>query len=174
MQPEQKAQSSSGAPTAFFGPFNSAVDYMIDAAQRSVLFWDVMRQRGNQYREHLAETAPHVLEYEVELVARWPHARAAGQLHPGAGSSRREASKSIRNAGRSSSSIRAPATAPASAASRRTAKSASRSRPAIPAISSAFCRTRCRARPSRISRAPRRYSSKRSSRCILKPTASHA
>jgi hypothetical protein len=25
------------------------------------LFWDVMRQRGNQYREHLAETVPHVL-----------------------------------------------------------------------------------------------------------------
>jgi Protein of unknown function (DUF3141) len=30
------------------------------------LVWDVMRQRGNQYREHLA--APHVLEYEVELL----------------------------------------------------------------------------------------------------------
>ena len=43
-------------------------EYMVDAAQRSVLFWDVMRQRGNQYREHLAETAPHVLDYEVELV----------------------------------------------------------------------------------------------------------
>ncbi|HVO93775.1 MAG TPA: DUF3141 domain-containing protein [Terriglobales bacterium] len=41
---------------------------MIDAAQRSVLFWDVMRQRGNQYREHLAQTAPHVLDYQVELV----------------------------------------------------------------------------------------------------------
>ena len=41
---------------------------MVDAAQRSVLFWDVMRQRGNQYREHLAETAPHVLDFEVELV----------------------------------------------------------------------------------------------------------
>src|SRR3954471_19407270 len=27
-----------------------------------------MRQRGNQYREHLGETAPHVLNYEVELV----------------------------------------------------------------------------------------------------------
>jgi pimeloyl-ACP methyl ester carboxylesterase len=27
-----------------------------------------MRRRGNQYREHLAETAPHVLNYEVELV----------------------------------------------------------------------------------------------------------
>ena len=68
MQPEQKAQSSSGAPAAFFGPFNPAVDYMIDAAQRSVLFFDVMRQRGNQYREHLTETAPHVLDYKVELV----------------------------------------------------------------------------------------------------------
>jgi pimeloyl-ACP methyl ester carboxylesterase len=41
---------------------------MVDAAQRNVLFWDVMRQRGNQYREHLAETAPHVLDYGVELV----------------------------------------------------------------------------------------------------------
>ena len=45
-----------------------AIEYMTDAAQRTVLFWDVMRQRGNQYREHLAETAPHVLDYSVELV----------------------------------------------------------------------------------------------------------
>jgi pimeloyl-ACP methyl ester carboxylesterase len=47
---------------------NPAFDYMIDAAQRTILFWDVMRQRSNAYREHLAETAPHVLDYEVELV----------------------------------------------------------------------------------------------------------
>jgi pimeloyl-ACP methyl ester carboxylesterase len=33
-----------------------------------VLFLDVLRQRGNQYRERLTETVPHVLEYEVELV----------------------------------------------------------------------------------------------------------
>jgi pimeloyl-ACP methyl ester carboxylesterase len=45
-----------------------AFEYAVDAAQRSILFWDVMRQRGNQYREHLAETAPHVLDYKVELV----------------------------------------------------------------------------------------------------------
>jgi hypothetical protein len=44
------------------------MEYMVDAAQRTVLFWDVMRQRGNQYREHLAQTAPHVLEYEIELI----------------------------------------------------------------------------------------------------------
>ena len=51
-----------------FGPFAPAMEYAIDAFQRSVLFWDVMRQRGNQYREHMAETVPHVLDYKAELV----------------------------------------------------------------------------------------------------------
>src|SRR3974390_2191928 len=46
----------------------SAVEYMIDAGQRSVLFFDVMRQRGDQYREHIAQTAPNVLQYAVELI----------------------------------------------------------------------------------------------------------
>jgi len=46
----------------------SAVEYMMDAGQRSVLFLDVMRQRGDQYREHIAETAPNVLNYAVELI----------------------------------------------------------------------------------------------------------
>ena len=48
--------------------FASAIDYMLDAGQRSILFWDVMRQRGNQYHEHQTKVAPHVLNYEVELV----------------------------------------------------------------------------------------------------------
>jgi Protein of unknown function (DUF3141) len=69
MSSDRKHQPSNGASTSLFGAFAPAVDYMIDAAQRGVLFWDVMRQRGNQYREHLAETAPHVLDYEVELIA---------------------------------------------------------------------------------------------------------
>jgi pimeloyl-ACP methyl ester carboxylesterase len=51
-----------------FGVFAPAMEYVVDAAQRSVLFWDVMRQRGNQYREHQRETAPHVLDYAAELV----------------------------------------------------------------------------------------------------------
>ncbi len=54
--------------TTAFGIFAPAMDYAIDAFQRSVLFWDVMRQRGNQYREHMAETAPNVLDYKAELV----------------------------------------------------------------------------------------------------------
>src|SRR6201991_1050545 len=46
----------------------SAVEYMVDAGQRSMLFLDVMRQRGDQYREHVAQTAPHVLKYSAELI----------------------------------------------------------------------------------------------------------
>jgi hypothetical protein len=50
------------------GLFASAFEYLVDTGQRSVLFFDVMRQRGVQYREHLAETAPHVLDYAVEVI----------------------------------------------------------------------------------------------------------
>jgi len=63
-----QGRSSDAVYTGAFGLWGAAVEYMIDATQRSVLFWDVMRQRGNQYREHLAETAPHVLHYGAELV----------------------------------------------------------------------------------------------------------
>ncbi len=50
------------------GMFGSTVEYLVDAGQRSILFWDVLRQRGNQYHEHLAKDAPHVLDYDAELV----------------------------------------------------------------------------------------------------------
>lgn len=48
--------------------FNDVAAYLNDAAQRSILFLDVMRQRGNAYREHAAETAPHVLDFQCELM----------------------------------------------------------------------------------------------------------
>jgi hypothetical protein len=48
--------------------FAQAADYLTDAAQRSVLFLDVLRRRSEQYRAHMAETAPHVLDYAAELV----------------------------------------------------------------------------------------------------------
>src|SRR5437868_3081786 len=50
------------------GPAGWLAAYCIDAAQRTVLFWDTLRQRGDQYREHQARAAPHVLNYDVELV----------------------------------------------------------------------------------------------------------
>jgi Protein of unknown function (DUF3141) len=64
--PSTQTQSSSiAAFTPPLGIFAPAMDYLIDAAQRSVLFWDVMRRRGNQYRQHLAERAPNVLDYDA-------------------------------------------------------------------------------------------------------------
>ncbi|MFD1328015.1 DUF3141 domain-containing protein [Mycoplana ramosa] len=54
--------------TSQFGPWGAAFDYAVDAAQRSILFWDVMRQRGNRYHAHAAKTAPHVLSYTPEIL----------------------------------------------------------------------------------------------------------
>jgi Protein of unknown function (DUF3141) len=53
---------------AWFRGFSSFADYVLDAGQRSILFLDVLRRRGNQYRDHLAETVPNVLNYEAELI----------------------------------------------------------------------------------------------------------
>ncbi|WP_065755660.1 DUF3141 domain-containing protein [Bradyrhizobium paxllaeri] len=53
---------------AMSGLVANAVEYMVDAGQRSVLFLDIMRQRGDQYRDHVAQTAPHVLSYAAELI----------------------------------------------------------------------------------------------------------
>jgi hypothetical protein len=66
--PSPPVKTNGGATVSPFGLLGPAFDYAVDAAQRGILFLDVMRQRGNQYREHLAETAPHVLDYKVELV----------------------------------------------------------------------------------------------------------
>ncbi|MFP5213200.1 MAG: DUF3141 domain-containing protein [Acidobacteriota bacterium] len=53
------------SPLSFY---KNLSEYMVDAAQRTVLFWDVMRQRGNQYLEHQAETVPNVLQFDHELI----------------------------------------------------------------------------------------------------------
>jgi hypothetical protein len=66
---DSSAPGSTSASPHPAGLFAAYAEYLVDAAQRSALFWDVLRERGNQYRAHLAETVPHVLEYDVELVA---------------------------------------------------------------------------------------------------------
>jgi pimeloyl-ACP methyl ester carboxylesterase len=51
------------------GSAQDAWTYWRDACQRAVLFWDVMRQRGNNYVANNAKTAPNVLKFECTLVA---------------------------------------------------------------------------------------------------------
>ncbi|HEY9346791.1 MAG TPA: DUF3141 domain-containing protein [Inquilinus sp.] len=62
------ADQSAALSAAWAEPWASAVEYWVDAAQRSVLFWDVMRQRGNQYLAHAADPTPHVLSYQFEVI----------------------------------------------------------------------------------------------------------
>jgi len=48
--------------------FSAACDYMLDSAQRSVLFWDTLYQRGNQFVEREADGLPSVLRFEYDLI----------------------------------------------------------------------------------------------------------
>ncbi len=47
---------------------NQLTEYLVDAGQRTILFWDALCQRGNQYLEHMAREVPHVLDYDFELI----------------------------------------------------------------------------------------------------------
>src|SRR5947209_19672267 len=68
MPPRSKPESPDTKAGSPANPFAPALEYFVDAAQRTILFWDVMRQRGNQFKAHREETVPHVLEYAAELV----------------------------------------------------------------------------------------------------------
>ncbi len=48
--------------------FQQAFDYWVDAWQRSVLFLDVLRQRGNNHFEVSAKQAPNVLNFDFEVI----------------------------------------------------------------------------------------------------------
>ena len=45
-----------------------AFEYWVDATQRTLLFWDVMRQRSKTYYEQRAKAVPHVLSFDAEPV----------------------------------------------------------------------------------------------------------
>src|SRR5258706_13244070 len=42
--------------------------YWIDVAERSVLFWDTLRQRGDNYLEHVQQGQPPGLHFKYETV----------------------------------------------------------------------------------------------------------
>ncbi|MDE1145531.1 MAG: DUF3141 domain-containing protein [Azospirillaceae bacterium] len=51
-----------------FRMWQDGMGYAIDAWQRGALVLDVLRQRGAQYHEHMAQTAPTVLSFDSETV----------------------------------------------------------------------------------------------------------
>ncbi|MFZ4538014.1 DUF3141 domain-containing protein [Propionivibrio sp.] len=59
------ATGSLSNPLQAWGPLG---EYMTDALQRTVLFWDVLRLRSDQYYAQKAKAVPHVLSFDAELV----------------------------------------------------------------------------------------------------------
>jgi pimeloyl-ACP methyl ester carboxylesterase len=65
----QVAEKLANLPSPWPTPgMNDLVDYWFDAWQRSILLLDVLRQRGNNSREHNARKVPNVLSFDAELV----------------------------------------------------------------------------------------------------------
>ena len=63
-----KTTPANTGKTADLQPWGPVGEYMTDAIQRTVLFWDVMRQRSDQYYKEKAREVPHVLRFDSELV----------------------------------------------------------------------------------------------------------
>ena len=64
----EQTEKSGVSQWPFFDAANAAVEYWVDAWQRSILLLDVLRQRGNNYVEHNSRTVPHVLSFGAELI----------------------------------------------------------------------------------------------------------
>lgn len=61
-------EKGAGHKRAVSNPMFPVWEYLIDAGQRTCLFLDTLRKRGNQYLEQIAKTAPNVLEFDFEIV----------------------------------------------------------------------------------------------------------
>jgi pimeloyl-ACP methyl ester carboxylesterase/tellurite resistance protein len=66
--PKAGAAPGPAEERARVGWMQEALDYWLDAAQRQILFWDVLRQRGNQTLEHYRAGKPPVLIFDHELI----------------------------------------------------------------------------------------------------------
>mgnify|MGYP006286471109 CR=1 FL=1 len=58
----------SSAPSLVPAPIRDGWEYGVDAMQRTLLFWEVLRRRGQQYLDHNEAENPPVLEFEYEKV----------------------------------------------------------------------------------------------------------
>src|SRR5512147_2813162 len=65
--------SGAGAPMNPQQWWRDWATYWIDAGQRSALFWDTMRERGNQWIAHEEAGKPPLLHYRWEVIADARH-----------------------------------------------------------------------------------------------------
>ncbi|MDD3249821.1 MAG: DUF3141 domain-containing protein [Smithellaceae bacterium] len=48
-------------------------DYLVDSAQRSIIFTDILRKRGNNYIRHIRDGQPPVLTFNYEMILNAKH-----------------------------------------------------------------------------------------------------
>jgi pimeloyl-ACP methyl ester carboxylesterase len=56
-------------PTTPFDFWRDASNYWLDFTQRSILYWDTLRQRGNNWIEHEKAGKPPLLDFDWEMIA---------------------------------------------------------------------------------------------------------
>ena len=64
----KSTKAQHGMHTPLLNWWGPSGEYMVDTMQRTILFWDLMRQRSEQYYAQKAKAVPHVLNFEAELV----------------------------------------------------------------------------------------------------------
>jgi pimeloyl-ACP methyl ester carboxylesterase len=65
---QQHLASSAATPPTPWALWNGSAKYAVDFAQRSLIFWDTLRQRGNIFIEHEHQGLPPVLHFGHETV----------------------------------------------------------------------------------------------------------
>jgi len=65
---QARVASATASPPSPLSIWSDWTQYATDMAQRSVLFWDTLRQRGNNYLEHEKAGKPPLLHFPSEMV----------------------------------------------------------------------------------------------------------
>ncbi len=65
---EQRVGSVLANPLSAWEAVAGGAQYAVDFAQRTILLWDTLRQRGNNFVEHERQGLPPVLHFEYEMV----------------------------------------------------------------------------------------------------------
>ena len=65
---EQQVAALTTNPLAPWQAWASGAQYGVDFAQRAILLWDTLRQRGNNFIEHERQGLPPVLRFDYEMV----------------------------------------------------------------------------------------------------------
>jgi len=64
----KQVDETAAKPLAPMDAWTQAAQYAVDSVQRSILFWDTLRQRGNNFLEHERQGLPPVLRFDYEMV----------------------------------------------------------------------------------------------------------